>query len=160
MATKKETKEMNTTVLQAYAVKKYKEKLEECKDVNNLTNSRAIDCIFEKDGQIHYHKVKATIQKDTYFGGTSITTWRCAIEHPETFRFVIAILNDKGDDFTFKYIKPEEMFRYCYIPPFRVHFNLNLENIDELETKGLTAINDLIQIYKEEFGTLPSYDPK
>lgn len=98
--------------------------------------SSPCDISAEKDGEQWYFEIKMTTHKDTYFGAATMTEWEQAFKTPEHFRFVIAIV-DEAETYGFKFVEltPEEMMQYSTIPPFKVYFNINLEQYYGKESK-------------------------
>ena len=84
----------------------------------------------KKDGVQWYFEIKKTSKTDQYFGAATLTEWEQAFKTPDTYRFVIAIANDKVvNGFEFIELTPAQMMEYSTIPPFKIFFNLDLNVI-------------------------------
>lgn len=94
--------------------------------------SKPCDISAEKDGKKWYFEIKMTSKQDVYFGAATMTEWEQAFKTPEFFRFVIAI-TDESQECGFRFIKltPEEMMEHSTIPPFKVYFNIDLQNKED-----------------------------
>lgn len=80
-----------------------------------------------KDGETWWFEIKYTTAKDSYYGGSTETEWEQAFNDPDHFRFVIAQTNKSQTKFGFTEYTPDEFIQFCTIPPFKVFFNINLE---------------------------------
>ena len=120
-----------------------------------------VDIVAEKNGVKYYFEVKKTtvIQKGrkSYFGAATATEWKCAFEKPETFRFVI-VIDKRNGDFDFKAITPDEMMKFSTIPPFKVNFNLNLDQIQEDSLFTSCGVNEKNAI-EDKISTKRSRNP-
>ncbi len=112
------------------------------------------DIIAEKQNKVYYFEIKMTQQNRNYFGAATITEWQQALKKPDTFKFVIAKTSDSGLNFEFIEFTPHDFLKYSTIPPFKVNFNIDLENIGKISNRKMSLqatemnINDLISIYK------------
>ena len=100
----------------------FKKRLE-AKGYNNvrITKSPA-DIQADKDGKHYYFEIKLTTKEVNYFGAATLTEWKCAIENPKTFYFVIAI--KKGNKWFFTKYSCDEFMQFSNIPPFKIYFNI------------------------------------
>jgi hypothetical protein len=76
-----------------------------------------------------------------------MTEWKEAIRNPDTFKFVIAKTDDKENDFEFKEFTPDEFIKYSTIPPFKVYFNIDLNNYKKISkrNKALQATKGILE---------------
>ena len=83
----------------------------------------------EKDGEEWFFEIKKTQKQDKYFGAATMTEWEQAFRTPDNFRFVIAVV-DETQKYGFRFIEmtPAEMMQHSTIPPFKVYFNIDLQN--------------------------------
>ena len=105
----------------------------------------------------HYFEIKATKRTPgggkPYFGAATITEWQAALNHPDSFWFVIAIETD--GDFEFRKYTPEQFMSISTIPPFKIFFSYDLKegNMEMKKTKSVRAtlekLNMLADIYKQ-----------
>ena len=114
------------------------------------------DIIAEKDGVTWYYEIKLTDDAVRCFGAATQTEWRQALLTPETYRFVIAI-RKPGQTFDFRIFTPAEFMEYSTVPPFKVYFNISLdESKPKKRSKNRTAIkltpeifNRIDQVFQE-----------
>ena len=94
--------------------------------------SKPCDISAEKDGKTWFFEIKMTTKKDVYFGAATMTEWEQAFRTPEFFRFVIAI-TDESQEYGFRFMQftPEEMMKHSSIPPFKVYFNIDLQDKED-----------------------------
>ena len=85
------------------------------------------DIMAIKNGEIWWFEIKQTTQEKNYFGAATETEWEQAFNDPDHFRFVIAQTNKSQTKFGFTEYTPDEFIQFCTIPPFKVFFNINLE---------------------------------
>ena len=102
---------------------------------NGFQNAKVIsspsDIRAEKDGKEWFFEIKMTKRQDVYFGAATMTEWEQAFKTPDYFRFVIAIADDAHEhSFRFIEMTPAEMMQHSTIPPFKVYFNIDLQNSD------------------------------
>ena len=100
---------------------------------NGFQNAKVIsspsDIRAEKDGKEWFFEIKMTKRHDVYFGAATMTEWEQAFRTPDYFRFVIAIADDAHEHgFRFIEMTPAEMMQHSTIPPFKVYFNIDLQN--------------------------------
>ena len=98
------------------------------------------DIIARKNGEEYYFEIKMTHQQKKYFGAATLTEWAQAIKTPDKYTFVVAIAN--GDDSGFKFIEftPEEFMGYSTVPPFKMFFNIDFDNLEKKISKDSKAI--------------------
>ena len=101
--------------------------------------STPADIIATKDGQTWYFEIKMTKRRDAYFGAATLTEWKQALSDPEHFRFVVAKTNDEESEFVFIEFTPDEFMGYSTVPPFKIFFSIDLENIGK-QRKGKKAV--------------------
>jgi len=82
------------------------------------------------DPKPYYFEIKKTDienrkNKNNYFGAATLTEWACAWENESRFKFVVAYKNNQ--DWNFKEYTPSEFVQFCDIPPFKVYFNIPLD---------------------------------
>ena len=92
----------------------------------------------EKDGKTWYFEIKKTKHTDKYFGAATMTEWKQALEDPDHFRFVIAIDLGEGE-WNFREYTPSVFMQLSTIPPFKVYFNVSL-NEDKLKERKSNAV--------------------
>ena len=78
------------------------------------------------EGQRYYFEIKSTSKKDIYFGAATLTEWEAAIKYPDTYSFVVARIKDGRWEFI--NYTPDEFMEYSTIPPFKVYFNIPVDN--------------------------------
>ena len=93
-------------------------------DVNIISQPADISAV--KDGAQWYFEIKMTKKTGIYFGAATLTEWGQALKDPEHFRFVVAMTDDKEEEFAFKEYTPQEFMDFSSIPPFKVYFNIDL----------------------------------
>lgn len=125
---------------------------------NAEVKSSPCDILAEKDGEKWYFEIKMTTKNDVYFGAATMTEWRQAFKTPDRFRFVIAIVDESQDNgFRFIQLTPQEMMQVSTIPPFKVYFNINLQNLDNekgkksAKKKALRFTEDVFETLSEAF---------
>lgn len=84
------------------------------------------DIVAEKNGVKWYYEIKMTRKESICFGAATLTEWEQAFKTPDRFRFVIAMQDNKGN-FSFQEYSPSEFMKYSTIPPFKVYFNIPLQ---------------------------------
>lgn len=99
-----------------------------------------------KDGQTWYFEIKMTKRSDVYFGAATLTEWRQALADPEHFRFVVARTDEAEEEFEFIEFTPEEFMEYSTVPPFKIFFNVDLEDTGK-KRSGTKAV----RLTKENF---------
>ena len=99
-----------------------------------------------RNGETWYFEIKMTRRTEVYFGAATLTEWKQALTDPEHFRFVVAKTDEAEEEFEFIEFTPEEFMWYSTIPPFKVYFNIDLENVTK-QKKVRTAI----RLTKENF---------
>ena len=83
-----------------------------------------------KDGKKWYFEIKMTTKNDKYFGAATQTEWEQAFKTPETFKFVVALKNDKvAEGYEFFELKPEDFIQYSTVPPFKIFFNIDMKEL-------------------------------
>ena len=90
--------------------------------------SSPADIIATKDGQTWFFEIKMTKRTDAYFGAATLTEWKQAVADPEHFRFVVAMTDDAESSFEFIEYTPSEFMEFSTIPPFKVFFNIDLND--------------------------------
>lgn len=98
------------------------------------------DIIAEKDGEKYYFEIKKTAAKKEYFGAATLTEWVAAYNNQERYCFVVCQEHDDG--FHFIEYTPSEFEKFSTIPPFKIFFNIPLDNGRKMisERKNKTAI--------------------
>ena len=91
--------------------------------------SSPADIVATKAGKTWYFEIKMTKRADVYFGAATLTEWKQAMADSEHFRFVVAKTDDAESSFEFIEYTPVEFMEFSTIPPFKVYFNINFENI-------------------------------
>ena len=114
-------------------------KVLESRDYAAKVASAPADIIATKDGQTWYFEIKMTKRRKSYFGAATLTEWKQALVDPEHFRFVVAKTNDEESEFDFIEFTPDEFMGYSTVPPFKIFFSIDLENIGK-QRKGKKAV--------------------
>lgn len=95
-------------------------------NMKGFTNARVTsspsDIQAELNGVTHYFEIKYTTKPKKYFGAATLTEWQHALENPDCYFFVIALLED-GQWFFTEY-SVEEFMTFSNIPPFKIFFNI------------------------------------
>jgi len=86
---------------------------------------RPADVTARKGNKVFYFEIKYTAQVANYFGAVTLTEWEMALTCEEHYRFVIAM--NSNSNWTFREYTPLEFMRYSYIPPFKVFFNIPVD---------------------------------
>lgn len=124
---------------------------------NGFTNVMAVkapsDIVAMKDGVKWYFEIKMTKKTDVYFGAATFTEWEQAFITPETYRFIIAIeTSGEEDEFDFIELTPSQLMEYSTIPPCKVYFNINLQNIKNTDCKkGRNRKSKAIKLTEKSF---------
>ena len=109
------------------------------------------DIVAIKEDEKFYFEIKMTKEKGKCFGAATQTEWMEAIKNPKNYKFVIAKTNEEETEFEFLYFTPEEFMEFSIIPPFKVYFNIDLENINK-KSKRIKSIplteNRLLELNK------------
>jgi len=131
----------------------YIEHLEKNGFQNVRVTASPADITAEKQGVTYYFEIKMTRQKERYFGAATMTEWKEAIRNPDTFKFVIAKTNDEEDHFEFIEFTPDEFLKYSTIPPFKVFFNVDLNDNNRVTNsrKALKATKELLEEFIDFF---------
>lgn len=95
-------------------------------DTAEITKAPA-DITATKNGVRWWFEIKQ-ITKDKYFGAATETEWEQAFKDPDHYRFVIARTDEFQSRFDFIVYEPKEFLEFCSIPPFKVFFNIDLNN--------------------------------
>lgn len=129
------------------AKKAYKKYLEDIWFSNVYITANPADITAEKNGDTYYFEIKMTKQKNNYFGAATITERKEAIKNPDRFKFVIAKTDDDELQFEFLEFTPDEFLKYSTIPPFKIYFNINLNNIEfcSKRNKALQATKEILK---------------
>lgn len=90
-----------------------------------------------KDGEEYWFEIKLTDHSDRCFGASTQTEWDQALKDSAHYRFVIAIRHEDCS-FTFREYTPAEFMQFSTIPPFKVYFNIDLQE-DETPKKRLST---------------------
>ena len=104
-----------------------------------------------KDGERYYFEIKMTKQTKSYFGAATTTEWKAASENPGKYFFVIAITDSEEKQFKFMVFTPEEFMNDSSIPPFKVFFNIKLNEIinngkiEEFDFNDENSINEIVK---------------
>ena len=98
---------------------------ENIKNIHHPTDLRA-----EKGGELYWFEVKYTESKENAFGAATLTEWKCALENPRNFFFLIAnkpggVENPKTD-WNHILIEPAEFLEISTIPPAKIYFTYSL----------------------------------
>lgn len=98
------------------------------------------DIIAEKDGEKFFFEIKKTSVSGEYFGAATLTEWRAAYNNPKNYFFVIC--QENGSRFHFTEYTPSEFEKFSTIPPFKIFFNIPLDNGRKMisKRKNKTAI--------------------
>ena len=79
-----------------------------------------------KDNETWYFEIKKTT-KHKYFGAATETEWKQAFADPDHYRFVVALTDEKEENFEWFVYTPMELLQVSTIPPFKINFNINLD---------------------------------
>lgn len=131
------------------AKKAYIENLEKRGYTNCRVEASPADVVAEKNGETFYFEIKKTTKTDSYFGAATLTEWAQAIKTPDHYRFVIAKTDEAEEEFDFIELTPAEMMEFSTIPPFKVYFNIDLNN-----DKGNRIHRTAIQLTAERIDKL------
>jgi len=133
----------------------YKKYLEDIGFYNVRITASPADITAEKDEKKYYFEIKMTKQSNSYFGAATMTEWKEAIRNPDTFRFVIAKTNEDEDNFEFIEFTPDEFLKYSTIPPFKVYFNIDLNDNNKVSqrNKALQATKEILEEFISFFET-------
>ncbi|MCF7790531.1 MAG: DUF3883 domain-containing protein [Victivallales bacterium] len=113
------------------------------------------DITAEKDDKKYYFEIKMTKQANSYFGAATMTEWKEAIRNPDTFKFVIAKTDENEENFEFIEFTPDEFLKYSTIPPFKVYFNIDLNDNNKVSkrSKALQATKEILEEFISFFET-------
>lgn len=127
------------------AKKAYIEHLKKSGYSNCRVAQAPADIVAEKNGEVFYFEIKKTT-KDKYFGAATLTEWAQACATPNNYVFVVAKTDEKEQDFVFYEFTPEEFMGYSTLPPFKIYFNIDLNNQQKRPSRRGRAIklNQLI----------------
>ena len=79
-----------------------------------------------KDNETWYFEIKKTTKRK-YFGAATETEWKQAFADPDHYRFVVALTDEKEENFEWFVYTPMELLQVSTIPPFKINFNINLD---------------------------------
>ena len=98
------------------------------------------DITAEKNDEKVFFEIKKTSTIKEYFGAATLTEWRSAYKNPKNYFFVIC--QENNDKFHFTEYSPEEFEKFSTIPPFKIFFNIPLNNGEKMFSvrKNKTAI--------------------
>ena len=114
------------------------------------------DIIAEKNGEKFFFEIKKTSAEKEYFGAATLTEWRAAYENLDRYSFVIS--QEYEDGFHFTEYTPNEFEKFSTIPPFKIFFNIPLDNGKKMKSKrkNKTAVqltrkrlNELEDLFKK-----------
>jgi hypothetical protein len=91
------------------------------------------DILALKNGEKYLFEIKKTSAKKEYFGAATLTEWRSAYSNPKNYFFVIAQETPKG--FNFTEYTPDEFEKFSSVPPFKIFFNIPLNESNKVEAK-------------------------
>jgi Holliday junction resolvase len=133
----------------------YKKYLEDIGFCNVRITASPADITAEKDDKKYYFEIKMTKQANSYFGAATMTEWKEAIRNPDTFKFVIAKTDENEEDFEFIEFTPDEFLKYSTIPPFKVYFNIDLNDNNKVSkrSKALQATKEILEEFISFFET-------
>ena len=133
----------------------YKKYLEDIGFCNVRITASPADITAEKDEKKYYFEIKMTKQVNSYFGAATMTEWKEAIRNPNTFKFVIAKTDENEENFEFIEFTPDEFLKYSTIPPFKVYFNINLNDNNKVSkrNKALQATKEILEEFISFFET-------
>jgi len=133
----------------------YKKYLEDIGFCNVRITASPADITAEKDEKKYYFEIKMTKQANSYFGAATMTEWKEAIRNPDTFKFVIAKTDDNEENFEFIEFTPDEFLKYSTIPPFKVYFNIDLNDNYKVSkrNKALQATKEILEEFISFFET-------
>ena len=95
---------------------------------NNVVNAhRPVDITADKDDRKYYFEIKYTEDPKRSFGAATLTEWECAIDNPETFRFVIVQNAEGAGQWVAHEFKLTEFMQHTRVPPIKFYFNVNLD---------------------------------
>jgi hypothetical protein len=97
-------------------------------EINNI--HKPVDLSANFQGMKYWIEVKYTETKNKlYFGAATISEWGCAINNPENFFFLVVQKPGgvNADSYwNFELIKAIDFIKFSTIPPFKINFNLPL----------------------------------
>jgi hypothetical protein len=133
----------------------YKKYLEDIGFCNVRITASPADITAEKDDKKYYFEIKMTKQANSYFGAATMTEWKEAIRNPEIFKFVIAKTDENEENFEFIEFTPDEFLKYSTIPPFKVYFNIDLNDNNKVSkrNKALQATKEILEEFISFFET-------
>jgi hypothetical protein len=102
-----------------------------------------VDFSASKNGVEYWIELKATKSEKKAFGNVTMTEWMCAIDNPDRFYFLVVSKPggiDKQSDWNIKLITPKELIQYSYISPFKINFQLPLDEPRNLPKRRKTTI--------------------
>lgn len=110
------------------------------------TNRREADVILTRNNGTWYFEIKKTSKTDI-FGAATLTEWEAAFKHPDRYYFVLMKeLQDKSG-FRYNFYTPAQFKEISTIPPFKINFNLHLDDSDAMEEDA--AQNTIKSIIKD-----------
>ena len=109
-----------------------------------------------KGGIDFYFEIKYTTKKEKYFGAATLTEWSAAIQYPDTYFFIVALIKDEKWVFT-KY-SPSEFMAFSTIPPFKVYFNIPDTTVKSMplneKTKSVRLTAEKVEKMVNFYGSL------
>ena len=98
------------------------------------------DIVAEKGGEMYYFEIKMTHQKERYFGAATLTEWEQAVKTPDHYRFVVVKANEDDSEFEFLEFTPEEFMQYSTVPPFKLFFNIDFNDLKKVISENGKSI--------------------
>lgn len=112
-----------------------------------------VDITAKKDGKTYYFEIKKTSKSNRMFGAATFTEWEQALKHPDHFWFVIAKeLNE--NEYEFIRVSPATFMEYSTIPPIKVYFNININELVGEADKKPQRHRSAIKMSQEKFEIL------
>lgn len=94
----------------------------------NEENPKNTDLIGKRNGEKVYIEIKWTSKKDC-FGAATLTEWTPYLEGKNLdFVVVKGESNQDPKDWEYKVYSPKEFMKYSTIPPFKVNFNIDIDD--------------------------------
>lgn len=96
------------------------------------TNKREADVILTTNDGTWFFEIKKTSKTDI-FGAATLTEWKAAFNHPDRYYFVLMKELPDKSGFRYKFYTPAQFKELSTIPPFKINFNLHLDDSNTME---------------------------
>ena len=106
------------------------------------------DIVAKKNGETYYYEIKSTVKDKVYFGAATISEWRAALNENLNYFFVVIKEEEEFEDFKMGIFTPEEFLEYSTIPPFKVNFHIDMDDLDN-KPKHKTAVKASKKVLKD-----------